>query len=402
LEEQLAERIGGLVDDKPEHLRRSIQHVALARKRQVIIILDNADQRRIEIQQETFIIAQEFAQGWNALVFVAVRPQTFFQSKRSGALSAYPHKILTILPPRPELVIEKRLIFALKIAEGKVASDVMNRVRLHIGSVATFMRALLYSLEKNRDLSEILANITAGNIRAVIEFVTDFMGSPNVESKKIVEIHGKTGKYVIPIHEFSKAAILGDYSHFVPEASKAINLFDVRSPDRKEHFLCLIIVSFVMSNGTEKDRDGFIETGLITAELQRLGFLPEQTEQALRRLTNKRLIETTERITFEEDLTGLIGDMPQGFRCTSIGAYHLRRWAGEFSYLDAMVFDTPIFDETVREQILQTLNSFEIGDRYARTLQFRNYLSATWDASGLRPPYFDWNEFVKFGHPRLS
>jgi hypothetical protein len=57
-----------------------------------------------------------------------------------------------------------------------------------------------------------------------------------------VDIHGKTGNYIIPLHEFSKAAILGDYSHFVPESSLAMNVFDVESPDRREHFLSFMIV----------------------------------------------------------------------------------------------------------------------------------------------------------------
>lgn len=310
--------------------------------------------------------------------------------------------MFTILPPRPELVIEKRLIFALKIAEGRVESEMLHGVRLNIGNMATFLKALLYSLENNRDLTEILANITGGNIRAVVEFVTRFIGRPNVEAEKIVTIHEKTGQYIIPIHEFSKAAILGDYSHFVPESSLAMNMFDVRTPDRKEHFLCLMIVAFLLSDSAVKDRDGFVRTALIVEEMQNWGFLPDQTEKALRRLTNKRLIETTERITFEEDLTGLIGEMPEGFRATSIGAYHIRRWVGVFAYLDGMVFDTPIFDAHALEEIGKNLGSFDIADRYARSLIFRNYLSGIWDASGLRPQYFDWSEAVRYGQANFD
>ena len=263
--------------------------------------------------------------------------------------------------------------------------------------MAIFLRALLFSMEKNREITEILANITASNIRAVVEFVRRFIGSPNVEAEKIVRIHGKTGSYIIPLHEFSKAAILGDYSHFVPESSLAMNLYDVESLDRKAHFLGLMIIAFMLSNDTPKDRDEFIQTALIVEEMQNWRFLPDQTEKVLRRLTNKRLIETTERITFEEDLAGLIGAIPEGFRATTIGAYHLRRWAGDFAYLDAMVFDTPIFDSDIREQIGENLGSFEIKHRYARTLMFRNYLSATWEASALRPHYLDWNDTVRSG-----
>jgi hypothetical protein len=354
------------------------------------------------VQQAAFIISQEFAQNWNALVFITVRPQTFFLSKRAGALAAYPHNVFTILPPRPELVIEKRLIFALKVAEGRISPDDLQGVRLNLGNMVVFLKALLYSMKKNREITEILANITGGNIRSVVEYVRPFIGSPNVEAEKIVNIHGKTGKYMIPFHEFSKAAILGDYSHFVPESSLAMNLFEVESPDRKEHFLCLMIVAFMLANDTPRDRDEFVRTKLIVEEMQKWGFLPDQTEKALRKLTNKRLIETTERITFEEDLAGLIGAMPEGFRATSIGAYHLRRWAGDFAYLDGMVFDTPIFDLNVRERITENLESFEIRNRYERTLAFRNYLSATWESSGLRPHYLDWNEVVRFGQANFD
>jgi len=246
-------------------------------------------------------------------------------------------------------------------------------------------------------IAEILSNITAGNIRAVVEFVTHFIGSPNVEAEKIVNFSAQQRPYMIPLHEFSKAAILGDYSHYVPNSSLAMNVFDTQTADRKEHFLCLMIVSYFLAGSTVKDRDGFIHTKKIVEEMQKWGFLPAQTESALRRLTNKRLIETTERITFEEDLVGLIGEIPEGFRPTSIGAYHVRRWAANFAYLDAMVFDTPIFDQDIPDRFVEKLGSFDIADRYERALAFRNYLSATWESSGLRPEYFDWNESVREG-----
>lgn len=397
LDEELASRIEELVDNKPEHLRRSIEHVSRARKRQVIIILDNADQRAIEVQQAAFIIAQEFASSWDALVFIAVRPQTFFQSKRAGALSAYPHKIFTILPPRPEVVIEKRLIFALKIAEGRLPVNNLQGVRISLGNIAIFLRVLLNSLQANRDLTTLLANITNGNIRAVVEFVTRFIGSPNVNADKIVNLQRGKGEYIIPLHEFSKAAILGDYSHYVPESSLALNLFDVSSTDRKEHFLCYMIICFLNSNDSDKNKDGFVSTSDIIKEMQSWGFLPDQVDFALRRMTNKRLIETTERITFEEDANNLLLREPDAFRLTSLGLYHALRWGGDFAYLDGMVFDTPIFDQTLIDAMLKKLQSFEIQDRYDRCLSFRNYLTAVWEESGLRPQYCDWNQAVAAG-----
>jgi hypothetical protein len=68
LDERLMERLDELVSNKSEHSRCSIQHVARARKRQIIVMLDNADQRSADVQQAAFIIAQEMAKNWDAVV----------------------------------------------------------------------------------------------------------------------------------------------------------------------------------------------------------------------------------------------------------------------------------------------------------------------------------------------
>ena len=396
-EHKVLEMLANKLDDRPNHLKNSIEHISKARRQQVILVLDNADQRPIQIQQDAFIVAQEFAKNWNAMVFIAVRPQTFYQSKRAGALSAYPHRVFTIAPPRPELVIEKRLKFALKISEGKISPESLHGLTINIGNLSLFLKALIYSMKHNQEIREILANITGGNIRAVIEFVVKFIGSPNIEAEKIIRIEEDKGNYLIPIHEFSKAAILGNYAHYNPDSSLAMNLFDVQYPDRNEHFLAPMILSFLMWDESPKDNDGFTTSADLTSEMQAWGFVPQQIDGKLRRLTNKRLIESTERITFEEDTTGLIGDIPFAFRITSIGIYHIKKWAGIFSYLEAMVFDTPIFDENVMGAIRPNLESFSIKKRFDRTVLFGEYLSSAWHNSNLSPSYFNWIDSLSQG-----
>jgi hypothetical protein len=98
----------------------------------------------------------------------------------------------------------------------------------------------------------------------------------------------------------------------------------------------------------------------------------------------------------------LVGAMPHGFRVTTVGAYHLRRWLGTFAYLDAVLFDTPIFDQQAEAAIALDLESFDIQHRLERTTAFRNYLSEAWDASGLRLPYFDWHAVVREGQDQFD
>lgn len=333
---------------------------------------------------------------------MAVRPQTFYKSKQSGALTAYPHKVFTISPPKVDTVIEKRLRFALSMAEGKIPVSTLKNVSLDVENLAVFLRVLIFSLGRNKDLTELLSNITGGNVRAVLELVTKFIGSPNVDAEKIIRIENEDGGYIIPVHEFSKSALLGDYSHYNPETSLAMNTFDVSYPDPKEHFLVGMILGYLLSNAANKNNDGFVQTDQIMSEFQAQGFTIEQLENSLRRATNKKVIETSQRLTFAEDETGLIGEMPTSFRINTIGAYHLKRWMYSFAYLDAMVFDTPIFDDSVMARLVQKAGSFYIGDRYERAVIFREYLLSSWTASGLNPNYFDLGVLFSQGNENFE
>lgn len=395
---KLRSYLGELTQDLSRHLQRSIQHISKARKKQVIIVIDNADQRTLDVQQEAFVVAQNFSQNWDATVFIALRPHTFYQSKQAGALSAYPQKLFTISPPRADLVLEKRLVFALNMAEGKLPVEKLTEVSLNLKNISLFIKALLNSLRRNPEIIELLANISGGNVRTVIELITKFIGSPNVEAEKIIQMMQPDEDYKVPLHEFSKSALLGEYSHYSPESSIAMNVYDVRFPDPKEHFLLCMVLSFLNYDGPHRNREGFVTSEKLIEEMQnQAGFNKEQIENALRRATNKKLLETTERITFDEDITGLIGDMPSAFRITTAGAYHLIKWCSTFAYFDAMVFDTPIFDNEVARKLQRNPGSFDIAERLERASTFREYLSKQWQAANISIPYLDWPSLLPSG-----
>ncbi|MDO8653298.1 MAG: hypothetical protein Q7R66_14025 [Undibacterium sp.] len=397
-ETKLIEFLSDQQQSSENHLRISIQEVSKSTNKQIILIFDNVDQRELAVQQRAFIVAQAVAQHWGAIVFLSVRPNTFHQSKRSGSLSAYPNKVFYIMPPRPELVLEKRLVFALNIAEGRLPLESISSVSLNLENIAIFLKVLLYSLKKNPAVSEFLSNITGGNVRSMIDFVTKFTGSPNVDSDKIIEIYRRSRDYIIPLHEFSKAALLGDYSNYDPHSSIAMNIFDVRYPDKREHFLCPILLAYLNYDAMHRNIEGFVAALRIKQEMQQHGFSIEQTESALRRMTNKKLIETTQRVTFEESLgSELTGELTDAFRITTIGAYHLVRWSATFAYLDAMVFDTPIFDSKVKDRCAANVESFDIHHRYTRTVSFVEYLNHEWAESGLVAPYFNWPTLIQHG-----
>lgn len=394
---ELRKLLADKIKDQGRHLTESIRHLVNGQSRQVILILDNADQRSTKIQQDAFIIAQSFASETDSIVFIAIRPQTFYRSRRAGSMSAYQQKVFAISPPRIDMVLDKRLKFSLNIAEGQLPFEGLSGFSLHIPTLSIFIKTLLYSVRSNKDLTELLSNITGGNVRAVVELVRNFIGSPNVDSDKIIRLVEAGVRYLIPVHEFSKSALLGEYSHFHEDSSIAMNVYDVRYPDEREHFLVLMIISYLNYDEKHRDHDGFVTSDRIFKEFQNKSFTKDQIDAAIRRPTNKKLIETTQRVTFDEQYPDLFSGLPGAFRVTTIGAYHLKRWASSFAYIDAMVFDTPIFDDHVNEVLLIDPGSFDIARRYKRSIAFRGYLTKCWHEAGIAVPYFEWNDIVKAG-----
>ena len=70
--------------------------------------------------------------------------------------------------------------------------------------------------------------------------------------------------------------------------------------------------------------------------------------------------------------------------------YHLRFLSNSFTYVDAMIVDTPIFDSDDRGKIQNTM---QIKGRLERATIFREYLDKQWQISKLRTNYFNWPNF---------
>lgn len=396
-EDKLYEELDRLQSARSEHLKRSISHISRTQKKQVIIAIDNADQRNLSVQQDAFIISQNLASDWRATVFISVRPKTFYYSKRSGALSAYPHRMFTISPPRVDEVITKRLKFAIQIANGKVPLEKLTAISIQLDGIASLLRIFLDAVDRDTNIKIFLENITGGNIRELIQFIAGFFGNPNVDLRLIVDTLQQGEDFILPIHELWKVALKGDNQYFDSDRAIAMNIFDVVTDNENELFLCSFILGLLNQDHPRRNGEGFVDREKIREELQGLGFTESAVSISLLRLTNKKLVETPERVTFEEDVDGLIGENRTAFRITTLGAYHFRVWMTTFSYLDAVCIDTPIFDSDVSESILRDARSSALRARYERARAFKIYLTNVWQKSGFKTNFFDWSAACKDG-----
>jgi len=230
----------------------------------------------------------------------------------------------------------------------------------------------------------------------VIELITAFCGSPNVDSGKIIRIEEEQGKYNIPLHEFRKHALLGEYAYYNPQSSLvAFNVFDVGAADPREHFLASLIIARLGSSSGRKDNDGFVRGADILSDMALCGYDEDQIRLTLRNLALRRLIETPHAHFREIQVSDSEAAEQFHYRATSIGVYHIRFWIGDFGFLDATSTDTPIFDAAVRGEVFTLAASFDIRERLRKAEVFRGYLETQWHLSNITVNYFDFQTAIR-------
>jgi GTPase SAR1 family protein len=377
--------LADLIADTDEHLRQSLEHITRARKRQVVIFLDNIDQRDESFQDRLYIIAQTMAESWPVTVFLALRPETFHRSKRTGALAAYQPRAFTISPPRVEEVLRKRLAFALeKLREQGLRTRTGVELHVDIGTLERYLSLIEHSIAKSDELVEFFENASGGNVREALGFVEAFVGSGHIDLQRTLDRIGSSGRirYTVPVRDLWRAVLYGEAVYYDPTRSPIPNLFDIREPVPEEHFLVALLLGFISDRGAMVDSEGFVDVGHVVHFAQSLGFRPDQIAGALEDARTSRLL--TARATDTD------GSHFRAWRITTLGSYSIARLVRSFTYLDAIVVDTPVLDSEARGQLedLRPIGNME--SRLARADRFIDYLDNCWNplAAGSLP--FDW------------
>jgi len=360
-----AEHLAQLVGRK-DHVLRSLQH--LRSQFALVVILDNIDQWPIDDQSRVFLIAQALASRWPVTVFVSLRPETFFSSRSTGTLSAYHLRVFTVAPPRVDDVILRRLAYARRLA-GRQPS-LPDALQFSIDDVGAYLDMLDASFRNSEQLRELVDNLSGGNVRRAISMLSRFVGSPYVKTERILAESRGGGQYTVPSHEFLRAVILGDYGYFDPTKSDIVNLFDLSVDDGREHFLLPALLTYI--RGKDQGRGAFVEIEVVYATFAAFGFSQEQIAYHLSRAVQFGLLDSS--------MDGATGP----YRTNQLGAYAAVRLPTFFSYLDAMIVDTPIVKTSVRA-LVRDARSFE--DRINRAGTFVEYLDKEWSGAGLQGVY---------------
>ncbi|MCA1652179.1 MAG: hypothetical protein LC753_18580 [Acidobacteria bacterium] len=215
---------------RDRHLEASLRYASQSMKRQIIVFLDNIDQRDADFQEQVFLIGQSLAETWPATVFLSLRPDTFYRSRNVGSLTGYQPRVFTIAPPNIRQVIDKRLRFCASLINDPGIRHQLMPTALdeQAATLGVYLDILARSFDQRPELVEFVENLSGGNVREALGFLNTFVGSGHVNTRKILEIEAEQGDYLIPLHEFVRAIIFGDHQHFDPEASPVATCWKFR------------------------------------------------------------------------------------------------------------------------------------------------------------------------------
>jgi hypothetical protein len=360
------------------HLGRSLQHLVKLRKEQVIIVLDNIDQRDRADQEQTFLVAQTMAQNWPCTVFVTLRPETFNASRIRGTLSGYQPRAFVIDPPRVERMITQRFRYGERHYKHEDRLPQWMGWTAQSDDLRVYFDALSKSFARNESLREGIVNLSGGNARRALDLMTDFLQSPHSQADEIIKRHKQRGRdYIVPWHTFLRAILLCDGLYYDPKRSSIPNLFDISTSDEREHFVLPCLLGLLRRATERPDSEGYSPIEDVFAAFQDAGFETEQVDFALSRARDGNLVD---QLPPEGEIRSV--------RLTTAGAYAHQYLASEFEYVDAIVVDTPVGNPTVRGQ-LTSVRAIRL--RLERAEVFLGYLDSAWEASRLSElGVFDW------------
>ncbi|MCP4987120.1 MAG: hypothetical protein GY928_14060 [Colwellia sp.] len=364
------DEIEKIVSDKHHYLGKVIRHLKKGRQRSVALFFDNLDRRQTELQENAFLKASAIARDWVSLVFICLRPSTYYSSQRDGVMDTIAPITFTVGHPDLSLVLKKRFAYAKRISEGEtldkylIRSTPSKNTSFYLPKVATIFGSCEFSAWKRRGIIPLLTDVSNGNIRKLLDLAKKILSSGHLDTKKILNKIETTGNYSIPDFEGVKVLLYGDYMNYDPCKSPFINFFDIQNKEATEHFIRLAILHYLDKIPTESSAQGYTNISEVYNYLSALGYSYKLAESEVGYLVQQNCIR--------RPIEGLIeSDQNKKVRITSLGRYHIYSLIMVFQYFDAIIDDTPILDDKLRANIAQET---EISKRVDRTKAFVEYL----------------------------
>jgi GTPase SAR1 family protein len=349
-------------NDIENHFIKISEYLLWERKSRLSIVIDNADQFEMHIQRGAFLFAQSINRKAKCAVLIALREGYYYQWRNQPPFDAFASNVYHVTAPPYKEVLQKRIDYALKNLkiEGKTAGEVANipNVEIPNDSVRDFLLSVKQSLfgDDNYKMLDFLEQTTFPNIREGLEVFKHFLLSGHTQVAEYIlrQKINPDAPSPIPFWEFLKATALENKKYYNHKRSKVNNIFNPVEGS-KSHFLKYKIIKYLSDRAYNLGySEKLIPVNQLIEEFLLIGYKYNIILDELYDLLKYRMIETDDNASDRE----LFAKLEEQSICASQkGVYYTTVLICEFSYIDLVLQDTPIFDTDSYTKIRQAFPS---------------------------------------------
>lgn len=333
------------------HLEYLSKYLLRERRMRLIIVIDNADQFDIDVQEKVFLFANSLNRSAHCGVFISLREGYYYKWRFRPPFNAFLSNVYHITAPPYSEVLQRRINFTLKkIQVSDKTSGVSSKgikFELDNQNIVEFLSGLHDSLfeDNNKQIIDFLKYSTFPNIREGLKLFKLFLISGYTDIHEYimrVRFNQKENAITIPHHEFVKSVGLYNKLYYNSEISAIPNLF-YPCENCTDHFLKIWILKY-FSDKLELGGNisKFERYAQLIEDFVSLGYRTNLLNNSLAELFTHELIESDEILS---DVKWT--EFPEkdfNISISAKGYYYVKEFKNRFQYLDMILQDTPIFD----------------------------------------------------------
>jgi hypothetical protein len=331
-------------------------YVLGGRRKILVAVMDNVDKLELKSQLDAFQLSLWLLDTSKAFIVIQMRDETYERYKNRPPLDTFRSNIaFHIAPPRFIDVVKRRLELGIAyLAENAPDTKVYTldngiRIRVPQSDIGEFLHTLYVEVfGSNRNISRVLESIAGLDVRKALDMFASIITSGHLSTSQITSSvkGGKefpiTEPIVLRILMRTEYRLFSDISGFVTN----IFHFDIKW-DKPDNFLLCECLFFLALNRTRVGQlgiEGFFTCRHVSDALQLLGYVPEDTLQALNYLLERQLISADHMRFSKVEFDDTVRILASGFM-------HIRILPENIEYCFGIVPVTPVVESDVASRL---------------------------------------------------
>lgn len=354
-DKRIADLLRSYQDYSTDHLEALVTFIRARMASQVILILDNMDQKSPELQDRLYHVAHEFVYRCNVVVIVSLRESTFRRISKSVTASAFASREFHVKAQPLDLILGKRLAFLqahLPSQKVQVTTETGTLDVVDFHRFLSLIQRSILSPDAHPRILECIAAVSNSDLREQLRMVYSFLISGQTKVGDYFWKYAANERATIPFHEVLHSMIYEDHRFFDESAGdRFVNIFEPGPGTHASHLTALRIIAY-MEKGLGQIGDlrptDFITVDDLFAEFGDYGWSREEIAFHFQRLAYYGLF-------MPESGSSKDAILPQPCALTRCGLYYLHNLYCDFTYFSAMASDTSMTNHDRADQIAAML-----------------------------------------------